>query len=123
MKEVIGTCHFCGQTRWVRVEENLTETEEKKQADYEASIQCTCENSKPWAEMETNINYAQRYIANQLKATAEVKSILHEAVSIIGHGYADKITVQHGEVDFKVYQKKSKILVRKKKVIEEGMTE
>ena len=122
MKEVIGTCHFCGRTRMVRVEENLTETEENE-ADYEASLQCTCENSKPWAEMEANINYAQRYITNQLKATAEVKSILSEAVSIIGHGYADKITVQHGEVDFKVYTKKSKILVRKKKVIEEGMAE
>lgn len=108
MKEVIGTCHFCGQTRMVRVEENLTQTEEMKQADYEASIQCTCENSKPWAEMETNINYAQRYITNQLKATVEVKSILNEAVSIIGHGYADKITVQHGEVDFKVYTKRAR---------------
>ena len=32
MKEVIGTCHFCGQTRMVRVEENLTQTEEMKQA-------------------------------------------------------------------------------------------
>ena len=49
-------------------------------------------------------------------------SIMHRDTSQIS-GYADKITVQHGEVDFKVYTKKSKILVRKKKVIEEGMAE
>lgn len=121
MKEVIGTCKFCGQTRMVRVNEDLTPEEEKKQADYDAAMQCRCDNSKPWAEMESNITYAQSYVRNRLVADSRVKELLVEAVEVTGRMYADKVVIQSGEVEFKVCEKKNKVIVRKKRVIEEGM--
>lgn len=121
MKEVIGTCKFCGQTRMVRVNEDLTPEEERQQADYDAAMQCRCDNSKQWAEMESNITYAQSYVRNRLVADSRVKELLVEAVEVTGRMYADKVVIQSGEVEFKVYEKKNKVIVRKKRVIEEGM--
>ena len=123
MIEAIGSCTFCGQTKMVRREEDLTQEEKNRQANWEATMQCGCEMSKAWSERQSNINYAQSYIKNKLRATEEVKDVLLKAAEIIGNDYADKVVINHGEVDFKVYEKKGKIIVKKKKVIEEGMSD
>lgn len=123
MIEAIGSCTFCGQTKMVRIEEDLTQEEKNRQANWEATMQCGCEMSKAWSERQSNINYAQSYIKNKLRATEEVKDVLLKAAEIIGNGYADKVVINHGEVEFKAYVKKQKIIVKKKKVIEEGMSD
>lgn len=123
MIEAIGSCTFCGQTKMVRIEEDLTQEEKNRQANWEATMQCGCEMSKAWSERQSNINYAQSYIKNKLRATEEVKDVLLKTAEIIGNGYADKVVINHGEVEFKVYVKKQKIIVKKKKVIEEGMSD
>lgn len=123
MIEAIGSCTFCGQTKMVRIEEDLTQEEKNRQANWEATMQCGCEMSKAWSERQSNINYAQSYIKNKLRATEEVKDVMLKAAEIIGNGYADKVVINHGEVEFKAYVKKQKIIVKKKKVIEEGMSD
>lgn len=123
MIEAIGSCTFCGQTKMVRIEEDLTQEEKNRQANWEATMQCGCEMSKAWSERQTAINYCQSYIKNKLRATEEVKDVLLKAAEIIGNGYADKVVINHEEVEFKVYEKKQKIIVKKKKVIEEGMSD
>lgn len=123
MIEAIGSCTFCGQTKMVRIEEDLTQDEKNRQANWEATMQCGCEMSKTWSERQSNINYAQSYIKNKMRATEEVKDVLLKAAEIIGNGYADKVVINHGEVEFKAYVKKQKIIVKKKKVIEEGMSD
>lgn len=123
MIEAIGSCTFCGQTKMVRIEEDLTQEEKNRQANWEATMQCGCEMSKAWSERQSNINYAQSYIKNKLRATEEVKDVMLKAAEIIGNGYADKVVINHGEVEFKAYVKKQKIIVKKKKVIEEGMAD
>ena len=123
MIEAIGSCTLCGQTKMVRIEEDLTQEEKNRQANWEATMQCGCEMSKAWSERQSNINYAQSYIKNKLRATEEVKDVMLKAAEIIGNGYADKVVINHGEVEFKAYVKKQKIIVKKKKVIEEGMSD
>lgn len=50
---MIGTCHFCGQTK------NYPETEDEKVASAAATVECTCAGAKNAREITEKIEMAQ----------------------------------------------------------------
>lgn len=117
MKDVIGACVFCGQTRMVKVPEGAEENAENR----EVTMQCNCNEAKAYQEKVTNINVAQRFIDNKLTAPDEVKAVLKKLSEMVGYDQIDQAVVKLVGSTYTVKEKKFKVSVEKKTVETTGI--
>lgn len=117
MRDMIGACVFCGQTRMVKVPDDAEENMENR----EATMQCDCDEAKAYQEKETNINVAQHFIDNDLTAPDGVKAVLKKLSEMVGHEQIDQGVVRLDGTTYTVKQKKFKVSVEKKTVETTGI--
>lgn len=117
MRDVIGACVFCGQTRMVKVPDEAEENMENR----EATMQCDCDEAKAYQEKETNINVAQHFIEKDLIAPDGVKAVLKKLSEMVGHEQIDQAVVRLGGATYTVKEKKFKVSVEKKTVETTGI--
>lgn len=117
MKDVIGACVFCGQTKMVKIPEGAKENEENR----EATMQCDCDEAKAYQEKVTNINVAQQFIQNELVAPDGVKEVLKTLSEMVGYEQIDQAVVRLGGSTYTVKEKKYKVSVEKKTVETTGI--
>lgn len=89
-----GECRFCGQRSLVDIPDGLTEEEQKKAADDEATLECTCKAGSD--------HRADRYVMEQChenieqmfrEKCPEVADLMQEAVPMVYRQQIKRVTV------------------------------
>lgn len=97
MKEVIGACRFCGQTKLVRLADEASD----EMADQAATNECNCQEA---AQYRASINKMAR-IRDTIESTfdEETSEFMMSAVDAVVSGMFDRITIDVHEMKFTLY--------------------
>lgn len=93
MKTIMGTCNFCGQTRYVDLPDNIPEETEMEEACYQTTIECNCKDGSDWRATQLIIEKCSDNIETLFRESyPDIADILQEAKGIIYTGDIKRIT-------------------------------
>lgn len=90
MKTIMGTCNFCGQTRYVDLPDSTPENVEAEEACHQATVECSCKDGSDWRATQLVIERCSDNIELLFREDyPEIADILQDAKGIIYTGSAD----------------------------------
>ena len=93
MKTIMGTCNFCGQTRYVDLPDSVSEDTEMEEACYRATAECNCKDGSDWRATQLIIEKCSDNIETLFRESyPDIADILQEAKGIIYTGDIKRIT-------------------------------
>lgn len=93
MKTIMGTCNFCGQTRYVDLPDSTPEGIETEEACHQATVECNCKDGSDWRATQLVIERCSDNIELLFREDyPEIADILQDAKGIIYTGDIKRIT-------------------------------